>query len=468
MNLEGTFQDAMLAVAEQLVFTKMANAAQDAQRARMELGVLGADQDKINKAIGGLRSGPGGPAGEFAAVRKIRQSVPGIWQQFKNWPRSIWTAARQGHVDDAAAQLDILGAKNVLPFGDDFSPSTVAAAGGAALGAQHLRGVYERAQKAQERAKHLQATLSGEQSGARRAMKENLPTGTFKRWDRWRRSNRGRLKTAGIHELIRSLQNIVNQNRAANPATPGRTNEVEYLLRQHIPDRLHDRYIQHFGTATEQDAIKAMIAKLERHEARQKTRQNPPKKNPKPKNNPNPAPAPAPNPPPTPPSGNPLPGPNPKPAPAPAPNPPPLPTPGAGPAGIPPQAKGFMASLWNGIENIRSKFRNAVNPAEPEIPKKLRISSGQLNSAANSWSAGSKGAKGAKGVPVPAAKGGLLGRATLPLAAASVPLIAREWFGGGYRSGKRPAEQLVRANQEMHPKPTGGLLDRVKKTLGGS
>ena len=97
----------------------------------------------------------------------------------------------------------------------------------------------------------------------------------------------------------------------------------------------------------------------------------------------------------------------------------------------------------------------------PSIPKGLKISPEQLAAAAKYTPA----RKGGKPVAMPGK--GLLGRVGIPLAAAAVPLALKEWVGGGYRSGKKPAQELVAANQAMHEAPKSGLFDRVKKTFGG-
>lgn len=49
----------------------------------------------------------------------------------------------------------------------------------------------------------------------------------------------------------------------------------------------------------------------------------------------------------------------------------------------------------------------------------------------------------AKGIKVPG--GGLLGRFGVPLLAAAVPLLSREWGSSGYRAGTSPANRLVDA-----------------------
>lgn len=48
---------------------------------------------------------------------------------------------------------------------------------------------------------------------------------------------------------------------------------------------------------------------------------------------------------------------------------------------------------------------------------------------------------------LPTATAGRMAALGLPLAAAALPMLGREWLGGGYRSGRKPIQQLVDANQ---------------------
>ncbi len=91
------------------------------QAARQTLGVLGADEKAINSAVGRQQRGE---QSEHRTVRDIKHSVPGVASQLRHLPDAFGTALEQGRVDDAAAQADVAGLKNILPTSSHFSPLT--------------------------------------------------------------------------------------------------------------------------------------------------------------------------------------------------------------------------------------------------------------------------------------------------------------------------------------------------------
>lgn len=97
------------------------------QGARQTLGVLGADEGRVNKAVKNQQSGK---STEKQTAREIKRSVPGAFTQIRHLPSAFGTAVSQGRADDAADQVDVAGLKGLLPTSSHFSP--VAAGAGAA------------------------------------------------------------------------------------------------------------------------------------------------------------------------------------------------------------------------------------------------------------------------------------------------------------------------------------------------
>jgi hypothetical protein len=137
-----TFEETLRMIAERRLLAQMhkeaADSARTSQSARQTLGVLGADEAKINQGIEALR---GGRIGKMVANVRMHAAVPGIGTQLNNIPASIGTALQQGRPGDALAQADIAGVKNILPWSGQFSPTTLAASlglGGTAATIQHI------------------------------------------------------------------------------------------------------------------------------------------------------------------------------------------------------------------------------------------------------------------------------------------------------------------------------------------
>lgn len=118
-------------------------ATSKAQAARQTLGVLGADEKKVNKAVGKQQAGE---QSEQHTVRDIKHSVPGAISQLKHVPASFGTALEQGRLDDAADQADLAGLKSVVPTSSHFSPGT-AALGLGANAAARIGGDYAAARQ---------------------------------------------------------------------------------------------------------------------------------------------------------------------------------------------------------------------------------------------------------------------------------------------------------------------------------
>lgn len=110
-----------------------AEAVHKSQGARQELGILGADEGKLNKAVGGLRSGA---LSDSKARNQMEDAVPGAATQLSDILPAAGVAARQGRFGDAANQLDIGGVKNLNPLSRHFSPLTATTAVGANLAAR--------------------------------------------------------------------------------------------------------------------------------------------------------------------------------------------------------------------------------------------------------------------------------------------------------------------------------------------
>lgn len=104
---------------------------QQAQDARRELGILGADEIQIDPVMARLRWGKISPG---QARRLARRAVPGMMEQFRNIPEAVNVAAQQGDLGNVAAQLDVVGLKNINPFAKNFSPLTALASGGLLTG----------------------------------------------------------------------------------------------------------------------------------------------------------------------------------------------------------------------------------------------------------------------------------------------------------------------------------------------
>lgn len=95
---------------------------------------------------------------------------------------------------------------------------------------------------------------------------------------------------------------------------------------------------------------------------------------------------------------------------------------------------------WN--TTIRGPGKAVLQPGHPSgfgVQARPEISLGRHEFAA-----------AAKNMPAPKTSPGLMRRMALPMAAASLPLMASEWLlPGGYRSGRVPARQLLDANKEL-------------------
>lgn len=134
----GSYDDALAYVAERRVlrrFLKEAELGNRIQDARQELGVLGAEESKLNEALQPVQAGDTSPGARSEAERRMRGSVPGISEQLSNVPAAIGVAAKTVRPGDALAQADVLGLKNVTPFTSNFSVPTALAAAGAGAAA---------------------------------------------------------------------------------------------------------------------------------------------------------------------------------------------------------------------------------------------------------------------------------------------------------------------------------------------
>ncbi len=176
-----TFETAMLKVAERLLLARSKQAATpeqvlEANSARQSLGVLGADPAKIDSAVAALRRGATSPRG---AMSQIRGSVPSAMSQLANVPSAIGTAIQQGRPDEAAAQADVLGAKNISPFARNFSPATVAASAGLGLGTVALRRHIET--NLQDRKNFYHPDVAG--------LAPYFQPKQIEAWKRWRQSS---------------------------------------------------------------------------------------------------------------------------------------------------------------------------------------------------------------------------------------------------------------------------------------
>ena len=114
-----------------------ATAAVKAQSGHQGLGILGADEKKVNEAVGDLRSGKSSPD---KARSQLHKAVPSASTQLHNWPGAMGTAVSQGRLGDFGNQADIFGLKSVNPLSSHFSPTTVGLSAGA-YGA--TRGIQE-------------------------------------------------------------------------------------------------------------------------------------------------------------------------------------------------------------------------------------------------------------------------------------------------------------------------------------
>lgn len=111
----------------------MAGAIGQSQDARRELGILGADETKIDPLMSQLRAGKLSPG---AAVSGAHKEIPGSWTQLGQVPSAVGTSLQQGDINNAAAQADVVGLKNLNPFGQHFSPLTaLGSLGAGAVGA---------------------------------------------------------------------------------------------------------------------------------------------------------------------------------------------------------------------------------------------------------------------------------------------------------------------------------------------
>jgi len=107
-----------------------------AQLARQELGILGIDEDKLDKAMAELRKGK---IDLQQAKRQAFDAIPSVYSQLRNIPASINVSARQGDIGNVIAQTDVLGLKNINPFAENFSPTAAAASVGLGGIGLHLR-----------------------------------------------------------------------------------------------------------------------------------------------------------------------------------------------------------------------------------------------------------------------------------------------------------------------------------------
>ena len=115
-----------------------AQAAIKSQDARSALGILGADEGKLNAAAGKLRAGELSPR---AARSKMHGAVPGALSQLRGIPDAAGAALRQGRVGDMLNQADIGGLKQLNPFHSQFAPVTTTAALAANQLARHTPNV---------------------------------------------------------------------------------------------------------------------------------------------------------------------------------------------------------------------------------------------------------------------------------------------------------------------------------------
>jgi hypothetical protein len=113
---------------------EQSEAVQKSQSARQELGILGANEGKVNDALAHLRRG----GSEGKARHEISGAVPGSFTQMGNVPQAAGVAFQQGRFGDMVNQADILGLKNMNPFSKHFNPGTMLASGGANLAARGL------------------------------------------------------------------------------------------------------------------------------------------------------------------------------------------------------------------------------------------------------------------------------------------------------------------------------------------
>lgn len=141
--LAGTMEDALRYVAERGLAAQLVkradveNSINQAQNARQELGILGANEEGLNAALGGLQSGRLTPS---QASRSMAKTLPGVGSQLSQVPAGVGTAISQGRPTDALAQADVLGLKNAIPGTENFDPTTAmmsASMGVSTLAAQH-------------------------------------------------------------------------------------------------------------------------------------------------------------------------------------------------------------------------------------------------------------------------------------------------------------------------------------------
>ena len=116
--LQGSLQDGLRYAAERLIQTRLLKSASDSllesaqqsQKARQQLGILGVPQDRLNNLVGAHRRGE---VGDLNAKMQYTRMVPSIPEQLGNIPSAIGTALSHGNVGDALAQADVTGVKNI-------------------------------------------------------------------------------------------------------------------------------------------------------------------------------------------------------------------------------------------------------------------------------------------------------------------------------------------------------------------
>jgi hypothetical protein len=110
----------------------------------------------------------------------------------------------------------------------------------------------------------------------------------------------------------------------------------------------------------------------------------------------------------------------------------------------------LRAGVRGGVEHLRAKALGPQFVGEPPATqskmKNMVYEAYKKHRLDGSMSPGRSPAAGGKGPGLTRSALGLVGRSAIPLAAASLPLLYREWLGRGYRSGRKPIQELVEAN----------------------
>jgi hypothetical protein len=197
-----SFADGLRLVAERRLFNLIkraeGSAVQEAQDARRQLGLLGADEGAVNQAVTGFNRGE---QSQGQAASAINSAVPGRLEQLGNIPAALGTALSQGRPGDALAQADVLGLKNLtrpLPL-----LASLGLGGAAALGQAHVR-----------KNQQLHELLHGTSEAAQKAMKKQLPGEVHKAWDTWRRSPYHAAPQTSVLEAVQQAQGVGGKAQA--------------------------------------------------------------------------------------------------------------------------------------------------------------------------------------------------------------------------------------------------------------